>query len=99
VLTYASDLVSTIRDGRYRLFHHEPAWKRFDVLTDLDALQHLLEKIGKIESLVSLIYPEKLRLRERNGLVATARQACKSDEVRRFQHLISTQDDLFEQSA
>lgn len=91
VLTYASDLVSTIRDFRNRLFHHEPAWKRFGVLTEADALQHLLEKIGKIESLVALIHPENLRLLERNGLLATARRACTSHEIRRFQHLTSTQ--------
>jgi hypothetical protein len=42
LLTYASDLVSTIRDFRNRLFHHELAWKRFGVLTEADALQHLL---------------------------------------------------------
>lgn len=88
MLTHAHDLVSTMRDFRNRLFHHEPAWKRFGVLTEADALLHLQEKIGKIESLVALIHPENLRLLERNGLLADARRACTSHEIRRFQHLV-----------
>ncbi len=90
LLTHASDLVSTIRDFRNRLFHHEPAWKRFGVLTEADALQHLQEKINKIESLVALIHPENLKLLDRNGLLDTARRACTSHEIRRFQHLTLT---------
>ena len=64
MLTHVQDLVTTVRDFRNRLFHHEPAWKRFGVHTEADALQHLQEKIGKIESLVALIHPENLRLLE-----------------------------------
>jgi hypothetical protein len=60
------------------------------VLTEADALTHLLEKIGKIESLMALIHPENLRLLEANGLLATARRACTSHEIRRFQHLTQT---------
>lgn len=67
-----------MRDFRNRLFHHEPAWKRFGVHTEVDALQHLQEKISKIESLVALIQPENLRLLERNGLLRAARRACTS---------------------
>lgn len=89
-LTHAQDLVTTVRDFRNRLFHHEPAWKRFGVHTETDALQHLLEKIGKIESLIALIHPENLRLLEKNGLLRTARRACTSHEIRRFQHLAQT---------
>lgn len=87
MLTHARDLVSTVRDFRNRLFHHEPAWKRFGVHTEADALQHLQEKIDKIESLVALIHPENLRLLERNGLMRAARRACTAHEIRRFQHL------------
>lgn len=87
MLTHVHDLVSTVRDFRNRLFHHEPAWKRFGVLTQEDALAHLLEKISKIESLMALIHPENLRLLDRNGLLDTARRACTSHEIRRFQHL------------
>ena len=86
-LTYARDLVSTVRDFRNRLFHHEPAWKRFDVHTEADALQHLQEKIEKIVNLLTLIHPESLRLLEKNGLLQAARRACTSHEIRRFQHL------------
>jgi len=89
-LTHVHDLVSTVRDFRNRLFHHEPAWKRFGVLTEADALTHLLEKIGKIESLMALIHPENLRLLEKNGLLDGARRACTSHEIRRFQHLTQT---------
>lgn len=86
-LTHAHDLVSTVRDFRNRLFHHEPAWKRFGVVTETDALAHLQEKIRKIESLVALIHPENIRLLEKNGLLADARRACTAHEIRRFQHL------------
>lgn len=90
MLTHVRDLVSTVRDFRNRLFHHEPAWKRFGVLTEADALAHLQEKIGKIESLMTLIHPENLRLLEKNGFLDTARRACSSHEIRRFQHLAET---------
>ncbi|MGR7922209.1 hypothetical protein ACU6RQ_14055 [Zobellella denitrificans] len=90
MLTHVQDLVTTVRDFRNRLFHHEPAWKRFGVHTEADALQHLQEKIGKIESLVTLIHPENLRLLEKNGLLRAARRACTSHEIRRFQHLAQT---------
>lgn len=90
MLTHAQNLVTTVRDFRNRLFHHEPAWKRFGVHTEADALQHLQEKIGKIESLVALIHPENLRLLEKNGMLRTARRACTSHEIRRFQHLAQT---------
>lgn len=86
-LTHARDLVSTVRDFRNRLFHHEPAWKRFGVHNEVDALQHLQEKIDKIVSLIALIHPENLRLMEKNGLVRAARRACTAHEIRRFQHL------------
>jgi hypothetical protein len=89
-LTHARDLVSTVRDFRNRLFHHEPAWKRFGVATETDALTHLHEKIGKIESLVTLIHPENIRLLEKNGFLDSARRACTSHEIRRFQHLTQT---------
>lgn len=87
MLTYVRDLVSTVREFRNRLFHHEPAWKRFSVSTEADALHHLHEKIDRIESLVRLIHPESLRLLERNGLLRAARRACTAHEIRRFQHL------------
>lgn len=90
LLTHVHDLVSTVRDFRNRLFHHEPAWKRFGVSTQADALAHLLEKIGKMESLMALIHPENLRLLEKNGLIDTARRACTAHEIRRFQHLTQT---------
>lgn len=90
VLTHAKDLVSTIRDFRNRVFHHEPAWKRFGVLTEADAILHLQEKISKIETLLTLIHPEKTRLLTRSGLLPSARRACSSDEIRRFQHLAKT---------
>lgn len=91
-LTHVHDLVSTVRDFRNRLFHHEPAWKRFGVLTEADALTHLLEKIGKIERLLALIHPENLRLLESNSLLDTARRACTSHEIRRFQHMTKSHD-------
>ena len=87
VLAHARDLVATLRDFRNRLFHHEPAWKRYGVRSEADALQHLQEKIGKAESLLALIHPENLRLLQANGLLRDAHRACTAGEIRRFQHL------------
>ncbi|MDH1176697.1 hypothetical protein N5C72_01340 [Achromobacter mucicolens] len=99
MLAHAHDLVATSRDFRNRLFHHEPAWKRYGVLSEPDALQHLREKIGKVESLLALIHPENLRLLQANGLLRDAHRACSSAEIRRFQHLarthqVNSMDDL-----
>jgi len=89
-LAHARSLVATLRDFRNRLFHHEPAWKRYGVLTEADALLHLQEKIGKAESLLALIHPENLRLLQANGLLRSAYRACTAGEIRRFQHLAQT---------
>ncbi|MFT4248297.1 MAG: hypothetical protein QM581_09700, partial [Pseudomonas sp.] len=87
MLAHVHDLVATLRDFRNRLFHHEPAWKRYGVLTEADALQHLQEKISKVENLLALIHRENLRLLQANGLLRDAHRACTSAEIRRFQHL------------
>lgn len=87
VLAQARDLVATLRDFRNRVFHHEPAWKRYGVRSEADALQHLQEKIGKVESLLALIHPENLRLLQANGLLRDVHRACTAGEIRRFQHL------------
>jgi hypothetical protein len=99
VLSHAHDLVQTLREFRNRMFHHEPAWKRYGVLTEVDAIKHLREKLAKIEELLALIHPESLNLLQKNGLLQTAYRACTSEEIRRFQHLaqvhpISTLADL-----
>ncbi|MDQ1762254.1 CAAX protease [Achromobacter aegrifaciens] len=90
MLAHVHDLVATLCDFRNRLFHHEPAWKRYGVLTETDAVQHLEEKAAKAESLLELIHPENLRLLQANGLLRNARRACSSAEIRRFQHLAQT---------
>lgn len=87
MLAHVHDLVATLRDFRNRLFHHEPAWKRYGVLTEEHALEHLQEKIGKVQNLLALIHPENLRLLQANGLLRDAHRACTSAEIRRFQHL------------
>jgi len=87
MLVYVRDLVMTLRDFRNRLFHHEPAWKRYGVQTEAHALQHLQEKIGTVESLLTLIHPDNLRLLQVNGLLRDAHRACSVGEIRRFQYL------------
>jgi len=87
-LTRARDMVTNVRDFRNRVFHHEPAWKRYGVRTESDATHHLQETIDKIVSLITLIHPENLRLLERNGLLQTARRSCTVHEIRRFQHAV-----------
>jgi hypothetical protein len=85
-LLKARDLVATVRDFRNRLFHHEPAWKSYGITSEAGAVQHLHEKLQRIEELLTLIHPEKLRLLRRNGLLAAAYRACSISELRRFQH-------------
>ena len=87
VLTHGRDLVTTLREFRNRLFHYEPAWKRYGVQNEEDALQHLREKLHKVEKLLTLIHPENLRLLQVNGLLRAAHRACSVGEIRRFQHL------------
>jgi hypothetical protein len=79
--------VKTIREFRNRLFHHEPAWKRFNVSNELDASQHLQEKIDRIEELIILIHPEKTKLLVKNGFFPTTRRLCTVDEIRRYQQM------------
>src|SRR5690606_1335672 len=88
MLAHVHGLVATLRDFRNRLLHHEPAWKRYGVRTEADALQHLQEKIGKVENLLALIHPENLRLLQANGLLRDAYRACTGAEIRRFQHRV-----------
>ncbi|RKP49601.1 CAAX protease [Pararobbsia silviterrae] len=87
VLTHVRDLVVTLRAFRNRVFHHEPAWKRYGVTSEIEALRHLHEKIDKIETLLALIHPENIRLLRINGLLRNAHRTCTSDEIRRYQHL------------
>lgn len=89
-LSYARDLVSAVRIFRNRLYHYEPAWKGYGVLTEADAIAHLHEKIDKIISLLALIHPENVKLLDKNGLLSSARRACTSGEIRRFQHMATT---------
>jgi len=87
MLAHVRKTVAMLRDFRNRLFHHEPAWKRYGVQTEAHALQHLQEKLGKVESLLTLIHPENLRLFQVNGLLQDAHRACTAGEIRRFQNL------------
>ena len=87
LLAQAKENVATLRDFRNRLFHHEPAWKRYGVQAEADALAHLHEKLSKAENLLRLIHPEILCWLEINGLLQNAYRACNAAEIRRFQHL------------
>lgn len=92
LLAQTRTLVATLREFRNRLFHHEPAWKRYGVLSEADALAHLQEKIAKVESLLALIHPENLRLLQARGLLRHAHRACTAAEIRRFQQLALVHD-------
>jgi hypothetical protein len=89
-LTYAHDLIKTVREFRNRISHHEPLWKRYGVHTELDAITHLHEKIQKIEDLIQLIHPEVLELLRKDGSLASAYRACSTEEITRFKHLAKT---------
>ena len=84
-LTHAQNLTKITREFRNRLFHHEPAWKRYGVNSVTDAVDHLEEKIDRIESLIALVHPEKHKLLMRNGFLPAARRACSITELHRFQ--------------
>lgn len=86
-LNRAKDLVSTVRDFRNRLFHHEPAWKKFGIVNETDAITHLQEKIAVVEDLINLVNPEKINLLNKNGIISNAKRTCSSAEIRRFQHI------------
>ena len=91
-LTYTKDLVKTVREFRNRVSHHEPVWKRYGVLSETDAINHLHEKIGKIRELISIISPEKEQLILKNGLLARAERVCSINELRCCQHSVKTQN-------
>jgi len=85
-LSYMRDLVKTVREFRNRIFHHEPAWKKFGLHNETDAITHLHEKIAKIEELIFTVAPEKKNLLDKNKIIENAYRACSIPEIRRFQH-------------
>jgi len=89
-LDHARNLVMTLRHFRNRLFHHEPAWKRYGVHTEAEALRHLRDKVSRTEALLALIHPENPQILRTNGLLQAAHRACTADEIRRFQNLAHT---------
>ncbi|OWT63726.1 CAAX protease [Candidimonas nitroreducens] len=92
VLGHARNLVATLRHFRNRLFHHEPAWKRYGVHTEADALEHLRDKVSRIEALLALIHPDNPQGLQKNGLLQAAHRACTANEIRRFQNLVHIHD-------
>lgn len=86
MLQLCKDRVSFVRNFRNRVFHHEPAWKRFGVTNEQQAVVHLHEKIGKITELISWISPEKIDLLEKSGVIRTAYRACSLAEIGRFKY-------------
>lgn len=86
MLLHCKDRVSLVRNFRNRVFHHEPAWKRFNVCNEDQAVIHLHEKIGKITELISWISPEKIDLLEKTGVIKTAYRACSVAEIKRFKY-------------
>lgn len=84
-LTAIKDLVKTVRLFRNRIFHHEPAWKKAGVSNEVQAIQHLHDKIDTITRLIEIISPEKLNLLYESKIIHNARYACSSDEIKRFQ--------------
>ncbi|MDU8429564.1 CAAX protease [Pseudomonas syringae pv. actinidifoliorum] len=90
MLAQCKDRVSLVRNFRNRVFHHEPAWKRFGVLNEQQAVVHLHEKIGKIIELISWLSPEKIDLLDKSGVIRTAYRACSVAEIERFKYQAKT---------
>lgn len=90
MLAGCKDQVALVRKFRNRVFHYEPAWKRFNVTDEQQAIAHLHEKIGKITDLISWISPEKIDLLEKSGVIRTAYRACSVAEIERFKYQCKT---------
>ena len=90
MLAQTKDLVSLVRNFRNRVFHHEPAWKKFGVTNEQQAITHLHEKISKIVELISLISPEQADLLNKCGTIKNAYRACSLDEIERFKYTSKT---------
>lgn len=90
MLADCKNRVCLVRKFRNRVFHHEPAWKRFGVTDEQQAVVHLHEKIGKITELISWISPEKIDLLEKSGVIRTAYRACSVAEIERFKYQSKT---------
>ncbi|MBB4953188.1 hypothetical protein H4S14_001233 [Agrobacterium vitis] len=78
--------ISIVRKFRNRLSHHEPIWKRFNVLDERDAVDHLNEKLDTLEELIRRFSPEAINLLRKNNLLSNARMACSLPEVNRFKY-------------
>ncbi|MGQ7275468.1 CAAX protease [Marinobacter sp. V034] len=85
-LTAAKDLTKTVREFRNRIVHHEPIWKRYGVTTEIDAIDHLHDKIESITTLISLVQNLKSELLSRNKVVDRAYRVCSISELRKCQH-------------
>lgn len=90
MLALCRDQVALVRKFRNRVFHYEPAWKRFNVTDEQQAVAHLHEKIGKITDLISWISPEKIDLLEKSGVIRTAYRTCSAAEIERFKYQCET---------
>lgn len=89
-LSSTRDLVKTVREFRNRVSHHEPVWKRFGVRSEVEAINHLHEKINKITQLIKLISPEKEQLVIKNGILSRAQRICSLNELRHCQHALES---------
>lgn len=85
-LTHARDQIRSIRKFRNRLFHHEPAWKRFGVSHALEAVNHLQERVVQLSDFLNLIHPDLQNLAIKSHLISSARRACSAGELKRFQY-------------
>lgn len=90
MLQQCKDRVSLVRNFRNRVFHHEPAWKRYGVADEQQAVLHLHEKIGKLTELISWISPEQMDLLEKTGAIRAAYRACSVAEIERFKYQSKT---------
>lgn len=86
LLTHARDQVRSIRMFRNRLFHHEPAWKKFGVATEADAINHLQERVVHLSDFLDLLHTDLKVLATKSFLTSAARRACTLGELHRFQH-------------
>jgi hypothetical protein len=78
--------ISIVRKFRNRVSHHEPVWKKFNVLDEKDVIAHLNEKLDVIEEIIGRFSPEGIKLLQKNSLLSNARMAISLAEIGRFKY-------------
>ncbi|KAB0535473.1 Abi family protein [Xanthomonas campestris pv. raphani] len=84
LLTHVRDQVRSIRMFRNRVFHHEPAWKKFGISSEEEAVAHLQERVIQLSDFLKLLHGDLHIMARGKHMIEAARRACSSEELSRF---------------